>query len=205
MGISSKSDFQDHCEMFNDAWNIINNYDVYVGSHDIVPLKFREPKDLLPYYPFLVGMMFSSEGTGKIILGDRSFIDIEEEEWLSHKLEAVMRIYRRCKRKHIPFDKEAAKTSICLFARDDLLPHEAEIINRVEKYGDKATIDNLHDPVHDRMRNEWYQLMTDGGWSEDEAYRWIYGWTRWLEWRKNQDDKDSEGLDGENNNSNSKD
>ena len=38
------------------------------------------------------------------------------------------------------------------------------------------------------MRKEWFELMVENGWDESIAYRWIFGWKRWLEHNKKVED-----------------
>ncbi len=178
MGISGKSDFQDWCEMHNTPEEILEKYKVYAYGNDIVPLRMESKKELVAYYPYLVTMMFSNkEDGGHIHLSQRSFIDIEEEERLDYKIKDLKKYYNKCKRKKEKFDKNKALERILFLGEPE--PYEIELVNRVAELGDKATFENLHDSFHDRMRDEWYQLMLDNGWNKWTAYRWVYGWHRW--------------------------
>jgi hypothetical protein len=179
IGISGKSDFQDHVEMFDGADNLINNYRIYAHDNDVIPLKFEKPADLIAYYPYLVVIRCADKDGGIIHLSSESFIDSEEKEQLQWRMDRAKAVYRRCKRKKIPFDREAAVKDICWI--DEPKPFEVEIIDRVERDGNKATIEDIHDPMHDRMRDMWYELMIDNGWDENKAYKWVYGWYRWLD------------------------
>lgn len=180
MGLSGKYDFEDHCTMFSNPRDLINKYKIYAFGNDVVPLKFEKPEDLIAYYPYIVSMSYgNNDGTGTIYLSQRSFIDTEEEEMLGWKMDHVKVVYRRCKRNHIPFDRKAAEKAISIF--DELRPFEKEIINRVERDGEKASTEGIHDIMHDNMRDKWYKLMVDNGWEESIAYRWVYGWRRYLD------------------------
>lgn len=165
--------------MFHDQWDIINRYKVYAANNNVIPLKFEKPEDLIAYYPYIVAMSYGNkDGTGAIHLSGKSYIDAEEEDSLKWKMDHVKLVYRRCKRNHIPFDRKVAEQEISW--RDELLPYEVEIIDRVERDGNKATTKGIHDPMHERMRDEWYKLMVDNGWDEHTAYIWVYGWDRYL-------------------------
>ena len=179
MGISGKSDFQDHVEMFDGADKLINNYRIYAYGNDVIPLKFEKPADLIAYYPYLVVIKVGDKDGGIIHLSSESFIDSEEKESLQWRMDRAKVVYRRCKRKKVPFDRKAAEKDICWI--DEPRPWEIEIIDRVERDGNKATIEDIHDEMHDRMRSEWYKLMIDNGWDENKAYKWVYGWHRWLD------------------------
>ena len=180
MSISGKCDFQDTVELYG-ADKILSGYKIYAAHNDVIPLKFEKPADLIAYYPYIVGMMYgdNKKGCGIIHLSERSYIDIEEEENMKWRLDTVKRIWRRCKRKKIPFDRAAAEKELCLF-NEPMSGYKKEIIDRVEKLGDKATVEDIHDEWHDKMRKEWHELMVTNGWDEVAAYRWVFGWKRYL-------------------------
>lgn len=180
MSISGKCDFSDTVELYG-ADKILSGYEIYAAHNDVIPLKFEKPADLIAYYPYIVGMMYgdNKKGCGIIHLSERSYIDIEEEENMKWRLDTVKRIWRRCKRKKIPFDRAAAEKELCLL-NEPMSGYKKEIIDRVEKLGDKATVEDIHDEWHDRMRKEWYELMVTNGWDEVTAYRWVFGWKRYL-------------------------
>ena len=174
MGISGKCDFQDTVEMYGTD-KLIKEYKIYAADNDVIPLKFEKPADLIAYYPYLVVAMYGKS----ILLSCRSFIDSEEEEWLSWRMNEVKRIWRKCKRNKEPFTREIAKENLGAWCVE-LDGYKKEIIDRVEKFGDKATIEGIHDPMHDQIRKEWYELMVNSGWDKQTAYRWVYGWKRYL-------------------------
>lgn len=178
MSISGKSDFEDVCDIYGHE-TILSKYQICVGDHDIIPLKFETEKDLIAYYPYLVSMMFADKDGGHIILSTEPYIDIEEHEHLNWKLEDVVRYYKRCKRRKEEFDKTKALELISSFGSPQ--NYHVELVDRVAELGDKATIAGIHDPLHDKMRDKWYHLMLDYGWSEDISYRWVYGWRRYFD------------------------
>lgn len=180
MGISSKSDFQDWCEMHNTPEEILEEYKVYAYGNDIVPLRMESKKDLVAYYPYIVTVMAKNKDSGVIHLSEKSYIDTSEEEKLNWDLKALIRYWKKCKKNHDVFDKNEALKKIVWPIDDTPEDYEIELVERVAEYGAKAIIDDLHDSYHDRMRNEWYQLMIDAGWSKQEAYKWVYGWKRYF-------------------------
>ena len=173
MGISGKCDFEDTCVMYD---NILDKYKIYAYGNEIIPLEMKSKKDLVAYYPYIVSLMVHDG----IHLSKQSFIDSEEQENMQWRLDKLIKYYKKCKRKKIEFDKNEALKEICWINVDEPEPYEIELVDRVAEYGVNATIDNLHDSMHDMMRNEWYALMLDNGRDEDRAYRWVYGWQRWL-------------------------
>lgn len=94
-------------------------------------------KDIAMYYPYLEAIACGSDDRFIIVLSADSFIDYEEKERLSYRIEDVLKYWRKCKRKKMPFTKEE-------FYKDNWWTNEAlmdEIIDRVAKYGDKAEFD----------------------------------------------------------------
>lgn len=186
MGLCGKCDFQDTVDIFG-ADKIIKKYKIYIGD-EFLPLRVESEKDLVPYYPYLISIMASEKDKGGVIrLHNKSFIDEEEEEHLGWYLRDAKKYWRKCKRKHQEFDESVAYDKINIFGVER--PYLREIIRRVAKYGNNAIVNDLHDTFHDRMRNEWYQLMIEAGWPEEESYIWVYGWSRWLTERRKNDEE----------------
>lgn len=177
---SNKCDLKDTIDIFG-AENIIANYKIYICSH-ILPLEVNKQEDLIPYFPYLVTLMVSSQELGgEIRLSAKSYVDEEEDEMLSYYLDEVIKYYKKCKRKKQPFDQEAALLKISHFDEKDYLK---EIVSRVAAKGEKATIEDIHIPFYDRMRRELFIEMLRNGWSESKSYRWCFGLTRWAKWIK---------------------
>ena len=122
---------------------------------------------------------------GTIHLASESYVDTEEREHLTWTLNDLIRIWKRCKRKKIPFDKEEALSQTTLFTPRE---HEEEIANRVAEFGDKATIDGIHLKLHDRYRQDLYEEMIKNGWDESRSYIWCFGFDRWV--KRNKEEKD---------------
>ena len=118
MGISGKSDFQDIVEMHYSAEEILSKYKIYASINDIIPLKIETKKDLVAYYPYLVSVMSSNKEEGGVIMLYKSYIDMEEEKSLTYKLNDLIKYYKKCKRKKIPFDKNEALKKINYYAGD---------------------------------------------------------------------------------------
>lgn len=187
MGTSGKYDFEDCVWMTHGSpEEIIKNYKIYGNGH-IIPLWFQKPADLIPYYPYLVVFeaFEKDKKCGVMHLSSRSFIDIEEEENLISKLNNAKRYWRKCKRIKKEFDYDECLEMVAWgeLPKDD----EKEIVRRVEKYGDKATIEGIHDERHDNMRQQLYQAMVDNGWNEPRAYEWFFGFDRFLKREINKD------------------
>lgn len=127
-------------------------------------------KDIVKYYPYLEAIAVSYKDSCTIILSTDSFIDIEERECLDYRIQDVLKYWRKCKRKKMPFAKEE-------FYKDNWWTNETlmdEIIDRVAKYGDKAEFDDLHLPMHEYYRKRWFEELVRLGYTEREAYNWVY-------------------------------
>lgn len=165
---------------------------IYAANNSIVPLRIDSQKDLMPYYPYIIGMHASdSEGNMVVYLGARSYVDNEEGENLTWDLDTLKRYYRSRKRKHEPFDSDEALKKISFF--DDSAEYKKELVNRVRELGEKATIEDIHIPFMDTMRQRLYEDMVAAGWNDDRAYEWCFGWRRLWERTKTKLAGSSEG------------
>lgn len=180
ISIIGKFDFQDECEMGIGADKILEKYRVFVGRHELVPLWMNSKKDLVAYYTYTIGIMASDKHGGMIVLSDESYIDSRERERISQDYKDVLKYYRKCKREKKEFDKTEALRRIA-WLREEPDKYQVELVDRFSQNGPKVTINDLHAPMFDMMRKEWYDLMLKNGWSEQQAYRWVYGWRRWLD------------------------
>lgn len=177
------SRYSGKCDVYDVLVNInevkdFSKIKIYARGNGLVPLRIDCQKDLIPYYPYLTSLQHGDkDGNICIWLRDKSYVDEEEEEVLTWKLKEVLRYWKKCKRKHEPFDKKKALELINFYNTD--IDYLEEIVNRVEAFGKKATIDGLHIPTQDHYRKELYETMVEAGYTDDEAYRWCFGWYRW--------------------------
>lgn len=187
---SGKCDLYDTVEMIgcdNDETKIedyLKNTTFYMYINDRkVKLKIDSRKELALYYPYLVSSMASSNDKRTIFLSSDSFIDQEEQERLQINLEYILKIYRKYKREKKDFDtKEVLEQLSNPWKAPD---YEVELLNRVAEHGMKANIEGLHTSMHEYYRGRWYKRLIELGWSEDEAFCWVYKeWTA-TEERKN--------------------
>lgn len=179
--ISGKSDFEDFCEMHHSIEEVLSKYKIFAYGNELVPLNMKSKKELVVYYPWLVGLMSSNKETGGVVhLSSENYLDIEEEQRIQNDYDEVLRYYKKCKRKKEKFDKNAALELID-YPWGNQEPYKIELINRISEMGAKASIDGLHTKSHDACRKEWYDLMVEEGWDENQAYCWVYGWKRWFE------------------------
>lgn len=167
--------------------DFIKNSCIYLGDNPI-PLQIENHHDLAPYYPYLIATMGSDGDKSICRLSDRSFVDAEEEEHLTWKLKDFKRYYRKCKRLKMVYEIDSAIKDVCYFAPDTA---DREIAKRVFLYGEKATIDGLHDAVHEHYRKTLFDEMVRLGWDERTAGYWI-----WKDWRYLIKQEGNDTMDG---------
>lgn len=139
-----------------------NNVNIYIGNIK-TPLKIESQKDLIPYYPHIVssGGFDNVERKADIHITSKSWVDMEEKESLEWRLNSLLRIYNRCKRKKIEFDVDEAVKEITWNDWNEEL--YKELAKRVKEYGKRATIDRIHLKMHERYRQELVNTMIENG------------------------------------------
>lgn len=139
-----------------------NNVEIYVGD-STTPLVINSWKDLIPYYPYIIGSSSHDNVTKKAVvyIGRESFVDREERERLEFYLRQVLKVYNRCKRKKVPFDKEMAlkEASMSNYNNEAI----REIVDRVAINGKKASVDGIHLSIHEYYRRELVDEMMKNG------------------------------------------
>ena len=175
---SGKCDFCDHLNINCDNEDEINDLlalsDIYIygEDHREYKLDVETIKDAVKYYPYLVVLGSFSKEHHTLVLSSTSFIDLEEKERLKYDLKEVKKYWRKCKKHNIEFNEnECYKKVSWSNTLDNSLK---EIISRVAKDGNNATLDNIHKPLWERFRKNWYEEMLKYGYSEIEAFRWCF-------------------------------
>lgn len=175
---TGKYDFADRISSYNSLEEALKKTKIYAFGHDLVPLAMKEPKDLVAYYPYLVGIAVGNkEGYQAIHLSGESYIDTSERERLEWVLRDAKKYYRKCKRKKEEFNIEECLKKICFFDQKD---YKRQVIERVAKDGEKADVDGIHIPMFDYGRRIWYKDLVDAGWDEMQAGMWVFGLSRWF-------------------------
>lgn len=169
--VSGKCDLKDFFDGCDDEY--IKNSQIFYGRLP-VPLRIENRHDLSPFYPFLVASAQRDKNGCSLRISERSYVDYEEEDFLTWTLNALKRIWRRCKRKKLPYNPEEALHKIKPLMPDD----GKELAKRVEMYKEKATIEGIHDEMHEYYRNKLLDEMVALGWDKKKARYWI-----WNDWR----------------------
>ena len=163
----------DICDIYGDySDEQLRKSEFYIGRNP-VPLRITSQHDLVPYYPHLIRMSTCRDGVATVIMTDESFIDSEEKQHLNLKMERFKKYRRKCKRNKIPYEVEEAVKAV-LFFPESASDLDYEIARRVGEMGDRATIEGLHDNLHEYFRRELYREMLDLGWTEMKAQWWIW-------------------------------
>lgn len=152
----------------------LSQCNIYIEDN-LVPLRINNHHDLAPYYPHIMIMGSGENGVWNCRITSRSFVDYEEEERLNWKLRDFNKYRKKCKRNKIPYIESEAIKECCYLQPTDV---DKEIAHRVGLYGDKATIDGIHDDMHEYYRNKLLEEMIRLGWEERTAKYWI-----WKDWR----------------------
>ena len=171
---TGKCDVYDTLVMIHNITDF-SNVKIYAYGNDIIPLRIDSQKDLMPYYPYLTSSMSKSDNGIIVHLSKESYIDEEEKNRLTIELEIIKRYARKCKRNKEPFDENKALDLITMFYKQD---YQIELVNRVKKQGDKATIDDIHIPSSDRFRQMLFEDMIAAGYETTRAKLWCFGWRR---------------------------
>lgn len=168
-----KCDFYDHIEIFGDDEDTVKKTRVYLHGEEV---DCSTEKNRALYYPYIVGIMASNRDGCVIHLSSMSYIRQEELENLEFVLKDVLAGYRRCKRNKIPFTfKNATAKMYSWYLSDAWIEQTKEIYERVNKLGNKATVDDMNADTNmgRYYRHEWYDELVRLGWDEDFAKKWV--------------------------------
>ena len=177
---SGKCDFYDSFIMIhsnNDKKEIEENLKkltLYVQGADGRKHKVKSDtiKDIAKYYPYLKSIAVDIKDIGyEIVLSNNSYIDQEENQMKEYRIRDVLKYWRKCKRNKIPFTIEGCKKELGFWHNWEVIE---EIINRIIKFGDKAEFDDIHIPLWEYYRRNWFKELVRVGYSEIEAYNWSF-------------------------------
>ena len=127
-------------------------------------------KDISKYFPYLESMVITDGDTMACHLSSDSFIDQEERESRNLYANRILRYWKKCKRKKIPFIEEDCKKELWFPDNKEL----EEMIHRVALNGKNAEFEDIHFPSWEWNRRRWFEAMVELGWSEQEAYNWCF-------------------------------
>lgn len=151
---SGKCDFCDVIEIH--GIESIMNSKIYVKDKE---LKVSDPKEFIPYYPYLVSMMSWENDHGTIWLSNESYVETQERESLELYLKIILRVYNRCKRKKIEFTYDEVNKELSFFNQDAI----KELYERVKRDGKKANVDGIKLPSAEYYRKKLNEEMKRNG------------------------------------------
>lgn len=170
--------FSGKCD-FGDTWEILGsrtkNIKVYFGDN-IVPLRIDSRKDALPYFPFIVSSMSSSDELTVVHLSTKSYVDEREEQIIQNSWKYMQKLYRKLAKKCEPTVDDLLVDYWSKGSVDGRIMAQA----LVDKKGKGHLPDNLTYSYLDHYRDLLYNEMIANRYDPDEAYRWVYGFKRWL-------------------------
>ena len=168
---SGKCDFKDMCEIHN-IDNILKS-NVYI-SWNIIPLKFESEKDLIPYYPYIVGFSTTINGIGEIRLSTESYVDRSERESLEFYTKECQRYVNKCKRKKEEVNLDHFDTMYNQYNKDIY----KEILTRLVDKSKEFTLDGIYLTMAEYYRKELYDEMVKNEWESNKAKLWCFGWRK---------------------------
>lgn len=148
---SGKCDFADHINIH--GMDSVRKSKIYLGYDNFIAgisLNIKSERDAMPFYAHIISFCSMRDGVGNVILTERSWLDLEEEDRLKLYRDAAIKEYRRCKRNKIEFVPEEVFKKLCQtdFAKEAWMA----IINRVAEYGEAAGISGIHIPYYSQMK-----------------------------------------------------
>ena len=173
---SGKCDLYDtvemiYCKTDEEVQNFIDNAEFYIYENNRRHrLRITSRKELALYYPFLLSTDVHSDNKHIIVLANDSFIDIDEKERLECVFNRYLKQYIKCKRDKVEFNPDDCYKDFYSSPQK----YEIEIAQRIAKDGRRADIVDIHTYMHEYYRSSWYDELVNLGWSENEAYRWVY-------------------------------
>lgn len=136
------------------------------------PLDIREERDLVPYYPYIIGVSCGDKDGATIYLSSTDYITTHETEMLDFYLESIKKIYRRCKRRREEFNvEEVYRREFCHFSEK---PELRPLVERVAELGNRATYDGIYLRMSEIYRREWRKELLKYGYDEEWIEDWIY-------------------------------
>ena len=177
---------------------VLKNLELYVRGADGRDhlVKSDTKKDIAKYYPYLIAIGCHSKDHHVVILSSDSFIDREEEERKEWIAQDVLRYWKKHK---TDFNEDDCLDSLSIWSDKERFRSFAHL---VALYGNKADFSNIHLPLWEYYRLEWFKELYKLGYTEREAYVWVYKGTfhspEQIRKRLGRDLKDDKNTNSEN-------
>ena len=153
---------------------------LYAGDSDHkAKVPVERPEDIVPYYPFIVGMGCGErDGKTSMWIGSKSYITEEEESYFKWKKAGLVKYRNKCKRNKVAYDVEEALDNVSIGFGNDTEPYREELrplAVAVGEVGNKASYEGMRRTtgMTNYYRKEWKQALIEAGWNEEDADKWI--------------------------------
>jgi hypothetical protein len=189
---SGKCDFCDDCVMIHNPQEIIEKSKIYLGDARVM---IKEEKDLIPYYTHLIASASYNKEKGNVIhLSRDSFINSEEREHLSWKIQDIISTFRKAKKEKIDVTLDYVKSQKYYWGNGEDFIWSA-LIDKMKNNMDLIKVHlpkdyrkcsyfiaewlipnyfyDIHDSMHNRYREEFIKFAHENGYrnfDEDGIY-----------------------------------
>ena len=190
--LTSKCDFFDTCCMIHNPQEIVEKSEIYLGDARIM---INNEKDLIPYYTHLVASASYNKECGNVIyLSKDSFINLEEREHLSWKIQNIISTFRKAKKEKVEVTLDYIKSQKYYWGNEkdfiwsaliDKMKNNMDLIKvHLPKDYRKCSyfisewlipnyFNDIHDSMHNRYREEFIKFAQENGYrnfDEDGIY-----------------------------------
>ena len=188
---SGKCDFCDDCVMIHNPQEIIEKSKIYLGDARVM---IKEEKDLIPYYTHLVASASYDKEKGNVIhLSRDSFINSEEREHLSWKIQNIISTFRKAKKEKVEVTLDYIKSQKYYWGNENFI--WSALIDKIKNNMDLIKVhlpkdyrecsyfisewlipnyfNDIHDSMHNRYRKGFVKFAHENGYrnfDEDGIY-----------------------------------
>jgi hypothetical protein len=179
---TGKCDLYDHFYMNDESIEEqLKKVNIYFWDYPYAKLDIKTEKDLSQFYCHIPSVITNNN----IYLPKRNYLDRREKEELETVYNDLVKLYKKCKRKHLNFEEEynKIKQDRWFFYSGMTDEEKDKIFNLVKISKGKADIDSNYIPLstHNYWRETWYEDLIKLGWEEEKAYLIAYGFERWIQ------------------------
>jgi phenylpyruvate tautomerase PptA (4-oxalocrotonate tautomerase family) len=167
--------------MIHSPQEIIEKSKIYLGDARVM---IKEEKDLIPYYTHLIASASYNKENGNVIhLSRDSFINSEEREHLSWKIQDIISTFRKAKKEKIDVTLDYVKSQKYYWGNEDFI--WSALIDKIKNNMDLIKVHlpkdyrecsyfisewlipnyfyDIHDSVHNRYREEFVKFAHENG------------------------------------------
>ena len=178
--------------MIHNPQEIIEKSKIYLGDARVM---IKEEKDLIPYYTHIVSSASYNKEKGNVIhLSRDSFINSEEREYLSWKIQDIISTFRKAKKEKIDVTLDYVKSQKYYWGNGEDFIWSA-LIDKIKNNMDLIKVhlpkdyrecsyfisewlipnhfSDIHDSMHNRYREEFVKFAHENGYrnfEEDGIY-----------------------------------